>query len=427
MVFDYAAPMPNGWQSAAQKMEYHDRNFGDRIGWREIVVRPLDGVTLTGSDVPGTDVSNQLLAYPEDGLSNPLNVTTAAFDVTAAAPGTTGGTSTPLTSALSSPQARATRGNPDSTLAHFANLIAKDKLSLDVIILALLAAIGFGALHALSPGHGKTIVGAYLVGSRGTWRHALLLALVVTATHTSTVYALGFITLYLSSFIVPEKLYPWLSIGSGAIVLLMGMSLLVTRLRSSRLLGDTLSWFRRSLTATPSARLAFEHGGIRQAHAAQEDGREAATDHFHNQDESPALTHSHGFGPAHRHAPIDAEGRALTWRGLIGLGIFGGLLPCPSAIVVMLSAIALHRVAFGLLLIVAFSFGLAGVLSSVGLLMVYAGALSSKLPFARAFSSRLGNGFGGLAVRVFPAASAAAVVIAGFVLTTHGLALQGLL
>ncbi len=429
MVFDYTAPLPGGRQSSAQQVEYHDKNYSERIGWREIVVRPLADVTLPSSDVPETDISNELLAYPANSIANPLNVTSAKFDFSAAVPGSTGGTTAPLTSAHPSTQARATQGNPDSTLGRFANLIAKDRLSVDVIIVALLAAIGFGALHALSPGHGKTIVGAYLVGSRGTWKHALFLALVVTVTHTSTVYALGFITLYLSSFIVPEKLYPWLSIASGGLVLAMGFALLVTRLRSSRLVADAWSWLRRALSIASSAtrQLAFEHAGVDHAHDGQHDHDHPHTDHFHEHELAP-MTHSHGFGGAHNHLPLDAEGRDLTWRGLIGLGVFGGLLPCPSAIVVMLSAIALHRLAFGLLLIVAFSFGLAGVLTSVGLLLVYAPALSRKLPFATAIGARLnGGGFGAFAVRALPAASAAAVVVAGAVLTAHGLVQRGLL
>ncbi len=427
MVFDYGASMPNGWQSSAQQVEYHDRNFSERIGWREIVVRPIDGVTLANSDVPETDISNELLAYPQNSISNPLNVTSAQFAFTSAAPGSNAGATAPLTSARPAAQARATRGNPDSTLARFANLIAQDKLSGSVIILALLAAIGFGALHALSPGHGKTIVGAYLVGSRGTWKHALLLALVVTVTHTSTVYALGFITLYLSSFIVPEQLYPWLSIASGGLVLAMGSALLVTRLRSSRLVGDAWSWLRRSLIPAVAPQLAFEHASSGHGHAEPDDYDHADTDHFHHSEDSAARTHSHGAGGAHNHLPLDADGRSLTWRGLIGLGIFGGLLPCPSAIVVMLSAIALHRVAFGLLLIVAFSFGLAGVLTCIGLLLVYASTLLRALPFAGSTGSRFGSAFGAFALRVFPAASAAAVVIAGIILTAHGLAQQGLL
>jgi ABC-type nickel/cobalt efflux system permease component RcnA len=139
--------------------------------------------------------------------------------------------------------------------------------------------------------------------------------------------------------------------------------------------------------------------------------------------------HRHGFlGRAHDHpAPSHGEER-VSWRGLVGLGIFGGMLPCPSAIVVMLSAIALHRVAFGLLLIVAFSVGLAAVLMAIGLFLVYAGKAAERVPLVRALLDR-GQGSGGLVMflmRAFPAGSAAMVSAAGLVITIRALADRGL-
>src|SRR5437870_7078170 len=90
-------------------------------------------------------------------------------------------------------------------------------LGLGLVLTSLLVAAALGALHALSPGHGKTIVGAYLVGARGTARHALFLGLVVTATHTLGVYALGLVTLTASQYIVPEQIFPWL--GAASVIL----------------------------------------------------------------------------------------------------------------------------------------------------------------------------------------------------------------
>jgi nickel/cobalt exporter len=426
IVIDYAAPMPSGWQSSALQVEYRDKNYEERIGWREIVAVPLDGVRLANSSVSSTDVSDELRAYPKNAIANPLNVSRASFEFTSTLAGSSSSTTVAVPATHSNNQARAIQGNPDSPLARYAQLIAKDRLSVSVIMIALLAAIGFGALHALSPGHGKTIVGAYLVGSRGTWRHALLLSLTVTVTHTSSVYALGFVTLYLSAFIVPEKLYPWLSIASGGLILAMGLMLLVSRLRTSRLLGDAWVWLKRGLPVVARPQLALDVAGvghIRGDHSilhAQSTEVEVSA--------APPM-HSHGLGPAHSHAPPGAAESTLTWRGLIGLGVFGGLLPCPSAIVVMLSAIALHRVALGLVLIVAFSFGLATVLTTIGLLLVCAGSISRRLPFVSAASSRLGDhaGVAAFAVRAFPVASAAAVLVAGLVITAHGLSQQGLL
>ena len=101
-----------------------------------------------------------------------------------------------------------------------------------VVLIALAVAVGLGAFHALEPGHGKTLVAAYLVGSRGTMKHALLLGLIVTAAHTSGVYLLGGITLYASQYIVPERLYPWLGVVSGVMITILGTVLLIQRYRS---------------------------------------------------------------------------------------------------------------------------------------------------------------------------------------------------
>ena len=189
------------------------------------------------------------------------------------------------------------------------------------VALFLIAAF-WGAAHALTPGHGKAMVAAYLVGTKGTPRHALLLGGTVTVAHTAGVFALGFVTLGLSAFIVPEQLYPWLTLASGVLVILVGASVLRQRVKSA--------------------------GYVR---------------HYHDHD------HAHGHaGHAHDHRHDDA----LTSKGILGVGVAAGLLPCPSALVVLLSAIALHRIGLGLALIVAFSVGLAATITSIGLVAVLA-------------------------------------------------------
>jgi hypothetical protein len=187
----YRAALPAGWRDRHPAVEFTDSNYADRLGWREIVVRAGSGVSLVGSTARDSDVSDELLHYPSDALASPLDDRSVQFSF---GPGV-GSEPAPD---VNVDHATATRGNPDSTLGRFSALIAKKDLGFGVVALALLAALGFGALHALSPGHGKTIVAAYLVGSRGTAKHALILALTVTATHTSSVYAIGLITLYLS-------------------------------------------------------------------------------------------------------------------------------------------------------------------------------------------------------------------------------------
>ena len=316
------------------RVVYHDNNYRGRIGWKEIVVGPK-----------AHSVSDELRAYPKDLLSSPLDITRVT---TRLAP--TSGPATPpaLTRgrALEAPDRVADSG--------FARLIGRRHLSALVIVASLAAALFWGAAHALSPGHGKTIVTAYLVGSRGTPLHAALLGLIVTATHTVGVFALGLVTLTLSQFVVPDRLYPWLNLASGLLVVGVGAAVLLARLRHRR---------------------AHAHG---------------PTHHHHHHD------HAHAAGP-------------LGWRSLVGVGISGGLLPCPSALVVLLGAISLHRVAFGLLLIVAFSAGLALSITGVGLLAVLA-----KRAFSRA-------SFEGRLVSLLPALSALVILAAGLAMTVRAL------
>jgi ABC-type nickel/cobalt efflux system permease component RcnA len=303
------------------RLAYHDSNYADRIGWKEIVV---------GARTPSR--SDELRAYPKDMLSSPLDVTSVAAEV---APGR-GPEVPPALSrgkVLQAPDRIADSG--------FASLVGRSHLSLLVILASLAAALFWGAAHALSPGHGKTIVTAYLVGQRGTPRHAALLGLIVTITHTIGVFGLGLVTLALSQFIVPDRLYPWLNLLSGLLVVGIGASVLRARWRHSK-----------------------HHG------------------------------HHHHHGE---------EG--TSFRSLLAVGVSGGLLPCPSALVVLLAAISLHRVAFGLLLILAFSAGLALTITGIGLAAVLARSTFRRVSFE------------GRLVRLLPAASALVILAAGLAMT----------
>lgn len=324
VTFDVKGNVPAAAASGTRHVEFETRAYADRIGWREIVVGPGPGASVFDSSAFGTSATHELEAYPQDGLAAPLDERRAAFTVT--------------TEAVP-PSARPLLERDGKELVRtrdpLADLIALPTLTPLTALLGLLLAAGLGGMHAMSPGHGKAIVGAYLVGSRGTPRHAVLLGATVTVTHTAGVFALGLITLFASHYILPERLFPILGFASGAIVVVMGLTLLVQRLRSL-------------LRGAP-------HG---HAHP-----------HDHGDGE-----HSHG-GRVHSHLPPGVDGQPITMRGLLALGVSGGLLPCPSALVVMLSAISLERVGYGLLLVVAFSLGLAGVLTSVGLVFLYAGRL----------------------------------------------------
>ena len=199
-------------------------------------------------------------------------------------------------------------------------LLHQGELGWSATLLAMLAAFAFGAVHALSPGHGKTLVAAYLVGSRGTARHAVFLGLMVTFTHTISVFALGLVTLYLSRFVLPETITPILGAISGVTIVWVGATLLYRR---------TVGW-RTAPPPTP-------------------------------------LAHHHGDGQVHTHVPEE-----VSVGGLIALGASGGLVPCPSALVLLLTSVSLGRVGLGLTLLVAFSAGLAVVLTGIGLAVLYA-------------------------------------------------------
>jgi nickel/cobalt transporter (NicO) family protein len=311
------------------KVTYRDDNYRDRIGWKEIVV-----------GMEALSASHELRAYPKDLLQSPLDQTAVTTtlepgDGPAVIPALSTG------AALQAPDRVADDG--------FASLVGRSHLSWLVILASLAAAMFWGAAHALSPGHGKTIVTAYLVGQRGTPRHAALLGLIVTITHTIGVFTLGLVTLALSQFVVPDRLYPWLNLASGLLVVAIGASVFWARWRHRR---------------------------------------------------------AHAHGHHHRHHDHQRED-GPSFRSLMAVGVSGGLLPCPSALVVLLAAISLHRIAFGLLLILAFSAGLALTITGIGLVAVLA---------RRAFSR---ISLDGPLLRLLPAASALVILAAGLAMTVH--------
>jgi nickel/cobalt transporter (NicO) family protein len=350
---------------------YDDAGFGSQVGWKEIVVHARSGAVLTRSSAATRDVSHMLRHYPAGLLQTPLTVSRATFDYRY-------GSGTSVTVAPHLPAGGVDVGTSE---AGFTSLVSHGDLTPGFIALAILLAIGWGALHALSPGHGKSIVAAYLIGSRGTARHAAFLGATVTVTHTTGVFALGLVTLLLSNYIVPETLYPWLGVLSGVLVVLMGASILSGRI---------------SRAASPR----HDHGHGHHHHC------DAGHHHHHDHDHGH---HHHGPG-GHTHLPPGAGGEGVTARRLLALGISGGILPCPSAMVVMLGAIALHRIAFGLVLVLAFSLGLALTLTSVGILVVHARRLLERLPVRAGAVSRL-----------IPVGSAAVITILGIGLTVQGL------
>jgi ABC-type nickel/cobalt efflux system permease component RcnA len=268
---------------------------------------------------------------------------------------------------------RAAPANRDDA---FTRLILLEEITLPALLVALAVAFVWGAMHALTPGHGKTIVGAYLVGSRGTLKHALYLGLTTTITHTLGVFALGLVTLFAAQYIVPETLYPWMSLLSGLFVVGIGINLLASRYKSS---GFALPRFRaRPGRHTYSPVLQHSHStGMAHPHRyVLSHPHTDAQAHAHAHDHGHAHQHhEHGEG-GHSHAPPEE----ITWRSLLALGVSGGLVPCPSALVVLLGAIALNKIGLGLVLVLAFSLGLAGALTAIGMLFIYAGRVFERFP-----------------------------------------------
>ena len=368
--------LPKGGSDVS--LSYRDQAFAGRLGWQEVVVQPAAGAQVVRSSVPARSVSRELRAYPKSFLQTPLSVSSATRHVHAGR----------ATSARRRPCSRGANLDRPAEVytgadARFSQLIAKDGLSPVAIALALLAAMGLGMLHALTPGHGKSIVAAYLVGTRGRARHALYLGATVTVSHTFGVFALGIVTLSLSAFILPEDALPLADAGLGA----AGG-------------GHRAGGVPGAAPEGPAP--AAGGGGVSAAEGLPPSPRRSRSRSPHDHDHD----HDHHDGPGgHSHAP---QGEP-SLRQLIGVGISGGILPCPSALVVLLSAIALHRVAFGLALITAFSLGLASVVSGIGLIVLYARGIAARIPRS------------GSVINVLPAVSSAVITVAGLVIVLRAL------
>ena len=430
MGFVYRAILTNELSDTPVSVRFRDDNYPERAGWKEIVAVNGSGASLVNTSVPASDRSLELTNYPTDMLHSPPQTLEASLSIKAAPTGmqgenkssllaSSGWLTTGSTVGYSSVVLKANKqGTPRSA---FTELISSKRTDVLFMAMAALIAAVLGGFHALEPGHGKTLVAAYLVGSHGKACHAVLLGAIVTAAHTISVYALGIITLYASQWILPERLYPWLGIGSGLLVAGLGFTLFIRRYLAS----ESHAEYSHAHDHADSHRHSHDHSH-HDAHA------DAVESHRHNWWGGHVRqidTHSHGDILAHEqrhaeehdhlhggeHGPSHAA-PSLSLGGLFALGITGGIVPCPAALVVLLGALAFHRVAFGLFLIVAFSAGLAAVLVSLGLAMVYAGR----------FMSRFGAQ-GPLTQRWLPLASSAVITVIGITLTLQSLVTVGVL
>lgn len=295
------------------QLTVRDTNLADRVGWREIVA-VADGRQIQSSDAPSTSVSDELRAYPEAQLSSPLDRTEASVVV-----GDIGDTA----AQAATPAARGPVAWIERVTTSFTEAVASRDLTVAFALTAALIAIGLGAVHALAPGHGKTVMAAYLVGREGTGREAIMLGATVAVTHTTGVLLLG-IVVSASQTLAPERLYPALGAASGLLFAVVGVTLL------------------------------------RQALANR------GSDHQHD--------HAHGHDHPHHgdHVHPRPARRGVGWRALIVPGLAGGLVPTPSALVVLLGGIAIGRAWFGVALVLAYGVGMAATLVAAGYLLLRA-------------------------------------------------------
>ena len=378
------------------RLDFTNRNLTKRVGWREITAVG-EGVRLAASDVPTRSSSAVLTAYPEDLLSSPPDQRQAHLRLDGAggaaeipAPpaddvsGAAGGSDTPPA-----------RGADRFTSA-FTGLVARQQFTLGFGLLALVAAVALGAVHALAPGHGKTVMAAYLVGERGSLRQAALLGLTVTSTHTAGVLILG-VLLSGSTAVVPEELYPWLGMTSGALLAGVGVSLLVR------------AWRGRS--GGLAAFAAHRHHGDHD-HASVGPHRHGPQHHGHqHHGHQHHGHHQHSGEPAHVHGG-DVH-PPMSRRALMIMGAAGGMVPSPSALVVLLGAVALGRTWFGIALVLGYGIGMALTLVAAGLLMVRARASLDRRLRSRTRMARL--------AQALPVMTASFVVMAGVGLAARAL------
>ncbi len=390
---DADTPLPAGEKVS---VTYEDTNFAGRTGWMEVSAVAGTGRAIADSNAGTTNQSRELTVFPVDAGVVPPRQNSAQFSVVAA--GANGAISATTPADNAQVEAPATDGNANKNTPQnrFTQSIAEAQLTPGVIGWGLLFAFAFGAVHALSPGHGKTMVAAYLVGSRGTPRHAMTLGLVVTITHTFGVFALGLALLVASRYILPEKLFPALSALSGLLIFGIGLWLFMSRWQGLQNKGSRAHQHHDGHT--------HEHDDDGHTHEHDEHSHSHDNEEHAHEHAQGAHVHSHG-GKAHSHAVPEGP---ITTKTLVALGVSGGIVPCPEALVVLLAAIKLHRIGYGMILIVAFSLGLAAALIAIGMLVVSARQRLSRF-------NALGED--SALVRYLPLGSAAIVALIGAALT----------
>ena len=351
-------------------LSFEDGNYANRTGWKEIVIKSSPEVSLQQASNSDRDLSHELTVYPPDLTLTPPQDLQAIVRWTAIAPlsrlrrqpskPALPAVIPPLRQAVISPVHTFAERQPSAPGSirrgdFLSNMLREQRFGPGAIVLGILAAFGLGAIHAFSPGHGKTIVAAYLVGSRGTLRHAMFLGFMVTFTHTISVFLLGLGVLFFQKYVVPDQIIPVLGAISGLSILCIGSWLL----------------YKRTNALVVSRAHPHQHTHD-HPHSHDHPHHHRHEEHVHEN----AFVHTHTHG-GHTHSHVVPEGK-VGLGSLVALGASGGLVPCPSALILLLSAIALGHTALGLALLVGFSAGLALVLMGIGAMVLYAKNLLPK-------------------------------------------------
>jgi nickel/cobalt exporter len=373
--------------SGATTITFSDTSFTDRIGWREVIATG-DGVEIQADGLPKTSPSKRLTSYPADLISQPLDMRSVTIVATPdAAPAATPAPAIVASPLATQPDVVAVGAVPGGVGGELPAIFQAVDLTPVVLALSVLTALGLGAGHAVTPGHGKTLMAAYLVGTRGTPLHAVGLGLAVTISHTLGILVLAALVVGAQGLLPPDVVVRGAPVVAAVTIVAIGGWMLIGELR-------------RRLAARSRGGGPHEHEHVH----GHEHGHEHRPEHErgHGRDHAHAddSTHSHG-GTTHSHLP--ASGSTISWRGLIALGLAGGLIPSTSALFILLGSIVAGRPAFGFVLVVVFGLGMALVMSAVGLAMVFARTRLDRFPS--------GSGAGRLAHH---ATLVAAVVVLAF-------------
>jgi nickel/cobalt transporter (NicO) family protein len=347
----------------AHAVTYTDQTFDGRLGWKDVVVGKQ------------REPTHELLAYPPALLGSPRNTTAVA--------GTLSADHLRFTSSNTAPDAATANAAPPPSAVRsnqLSDMLARGTREPLFVLLTLLVAIALGALHALEPGHGKTLLAVSLVGSRATVPQAAILAGSLTVAHTIGVLALGVAIIALKGYFVPEAVYPWITLVSGIVIAVIGARAVA-----------------RAVMAHQPFAHSHPHG---HTHAHDHDH-----DHVHHPDE-----HEHPHG--HTHAP--AGSAPLRFGPTVWAAMSGGVAPCPAALVVLFAAIAQNVLVYGIIVIVFFSFGLAATLTGLGIGVVRGAGWVSQRPALDRF------------VKYGPLLSAIVIACIGAVMVGQGFVQQGI-